>query len=187
MLTIGLALNLVTLSAIADLYFTAPNIPASSWEQFPQGIALAMTLENRTHNGAQKHYVMVYIKNTSGSDKYFYEMNDISRLELYYVTDSGTAVPLRTYNYDHRDGIVLMNVPPYAIKPGEVLSRDIELTSDELALVKSHAVKCSFFISDKESAKGYKIESSPRILTETVGPNREKKGTGMNGINLRPF
>lgn len=164
MLAIGLALSLVTLSAIADLSFNAPHIPASSWEQHPQGIALAVTLANRTHNGSQKHYVVVYIKNTSASDKYFSEMNDISRLELSYVNDSGAEVPLRTYNYDHPDGIVLMNVPPYAIKPGEILSRKIELTPDELALVKAHPVQCSFFISDQQVDKGYKVESAPKML-----------------------
>ena len=143
----------LVLSARAD---DQPNIPASAWEQHPEGIALAFTLSSRAEGNRQVISIYVYIKNTSNADWYFERNKEPA---IYYIRDHD--VPLR--NYDESMFEESKKVTPERIKPGGTGSRTIDLTPAELALIKGLPVKCRVIIYD-ERYKRYEIESSSKIL-----------------------
>ncbi len=158
-----LALNALIFPVVAD----EPTIPANLWEQCRGGVAVALILKSRVEGGQQKNRLKVYIKNTSTAAKWLYLYDAASRLRVYYIGSSGTVVPLRNYT-DHdanMDDVVDFNAGPSSIGANQTVEQSIEFTPEEWTIVTSHPIKCSFSISDQKASQGYKIETTPRMLT----------------------
>jgi hypothetical protein len=147
------------------------TIPEDSWEQHPEGIALAMTLISQTGADDVEHAVHIYIKNTSTIDKKLMDGNIDHGMEIYYLNDSGAKVPLHNYHPIQSELNMIEGNPKkkdVIIKPNEIVSRSVNINSSDLLLFKTHPVICRFFICDLGANQQSTIESSPRRLTEIV-------------------
>jgi hypothetical protein len=115
-----------------------PHIPANAWEQHPEGIALAMILTTQMENGVQKSTIQVYVKNTSNVVKSYFGPNHFDGMGviILYVKNN-ESVSLRDYSPE--EGSKKMRPQ---IKPGQILSQTVDLSPDELALIKAYPVKC---------------------------------------------
>lgn len=155
LLAIIFATTMVLSIASAD---DKPNDPASSWEQHPEGIALTVTLTSIAEKSPPKNSIQIYIKNTSESAKTLYG-HGTGEVRIFYTDDHNAQIPLRAYNGD-----LLSPKGNTVLQMGATLGKTISLAPSELALIKTHPVKCAFGIYDETLKKGYIIESSPRIL-----------------------
>jgi len=142
-------LFLVSTPLVAD-----PEIPASAWEQHPEGVAVAMLLSAPPEKAA----LNVYTKNVSETDKLLYSRTD-AEIRIYYINDAKARIPLRACDDDP-----LSYSGNYIIKKGQVHSETITLTSDESAAVRAHPVSCSFGVYDMILKKGFMISSAPNLL-----------------------
>jgi len=143
-----------------------PAIPASSWEQHPEGFALAVILTKRIDNERSISSIEVYFKNIGKKDFFTSLPEPIpTPFQVFYLNDSKVLTPLRDYNPNPGPPpTVEASVMPLEIKPGETVSGAIDITPNELALIRGRHVVCKVSISDHENG-GYKlIESSPKIL-----------------------
>jgi hypothetical protein len=82
-----------------DLSFSHAKIPASQWEQYPEGISLALVLTRRIEAGLHinKPLIKVYIKNMSDTVINFPAHGKDYGIELYYTDSNGSKVPLHDY------------------------------------------------------------------------------------------
>jgi hypothetical protein len=71
---------------------------------------------------------------------------------------------LRDYGPSH----YLVSATHDDIALGNTIYREIELSPDELALIKFHDLKVGFLIYDLSTMKKSIVNSTPRRLTETV-------------------
>jgi hypothetical protein len=148
--------------ALVGYILDPPNIPENLFENSSNGIAVALELKSRSGQDGKRRVVEVYIRNTSGSDRYFFQHPAFARLEIYYISDSGAAVPLRKYRYNDT---ISGDSTPTVLKSGHTLSREIVLNENEWKICQSHSVifKCNIF---GPSSRLIKVVSSPKILTE---------------------
>jgi hypothetical protein len=145
-----------------------PNIPASSWEQHPEGIALAINLITQTETGNQESFVQVYIKNLSSASIQVIDSEIDFGIEVYYLDGQGTEIPLHNYHPDPDESTYHRKMRHIVIGPSDVILRTVRLTPDELVVIKAHLSKCSFIIYDPTNKRQFAIESSPKYLTETA-------------------
>ena len=165
--------NLLPFISNADDEGLAPpnvvaNIPVNSWEQHAQGVSVALDLVEwiDENGGYQRRAIKVYIKNTSNIDKYLMDAGIDFGIQIIYINEQNSQSSLHNIDLLHPSGL---RVVPFAvIKPGQVLVCTIELEQNELDLLKAHAVKCVFFISNQglhlDTADRDKIETSPVML-----------------------
>jgi hypothetical protein len=169
-LNVGLSL-LMVLNLHAEVSLCEkPNLPASSWHLLQDGINVALILSTRTEVGGAKQTqcLTIYINNSSNNNFFvntnFYD----SGVQVFYLTGQ-TSVPLHSWQ-DHDDDNSPLNqryVAPAVIKPGQALQVQIDLSSQELILLKSHQVECSLPIYDASLRKKFSaMETSPQYLTE---------------------
>jgi len=156
-------MSMVISTAPAD---DKPNIPASAWEQHPEGVALAMILVTQTENGTQKGAIKVYVKNTSSGIKYLPDNINDWAVQIFYIDNKGKHVPLRDYSAEQRPRTFTMPAMPDSrlYQPGEIGIRTIDLSPSELAVVKKYPVICHFYFGDVQIGRFNPIESSPKML-----------------------
>ena len=143
--------------------FAEPQIPDSAWEQHPEGIAVAMTFSSHNENNVQKNVITIYMKNTSNLSAYYVGTEGFHReVALFLVDKAGEETPLRDYSPQPGSKILAPE-----IKPGETLSRTVDLSPEEMALIKGHPIKCrlNFLnISENKIVKHYAVKSTPKVL-----------------------
>jgi hypothetical protein len=72
----------------ADSDADESKIPASSWETHAEGIALASILISQKVGGAQKHFLKVYLENTSNSVKEYIVSGNDGGLQFFTRNDA---------------------------------------------------------------------------------------------------
>jgi hypothetical protein len=159
-------LFILTLSAPPVAADNQPSVPDNSWEQRPEGIALAMILTVQKIE-PKKASLHVYIKNTSDAVKAYSDYGIDSGIEIFYINESERLIPLHDYSLKN-GGIVQGLREAREIKLGDFLTFTIDLTPKELLFVKSHPVICRIIIYDKAERKYHKVDSSPKLLIETA-------------------
>jgi len=139
--------------------YTSVDTKNQSWEQLPQGIAVAFALTNSLENDSKKGILHVYIKNTSDVPKKYIVSGAMQGINLFYVDSHASQIPLRNDNSN-----VELRMFSETIMPHSILSIKIDLKSDELVAVKTHPIICSFVIYDPASKQKYTIQSSLKSL-----------------------
>ena len=141
-----------------DLAVPDPSaIPASSWESHPaEGIDLAMMLINQD----KKPLLLVYVKNTSNGIKELAGSKIDGGFKLFFLDSNGVRHDLHDYDPRHGSGSADTN----DINSGEILSNRIALTPNDLVLMKSHPIQCSFRIYDLTAKQDYDLISSPKTF-----------------------
>ena len=127
----------------ADVTSSQPDIPTSQWESHTEGIALALTLITRTGKEGSKSFLTFYIKNTSNTVKEFAIYGSNYGFQFSSSDNNGAWHPSLNSAPFNGSGYMLS----YAIKPGEIFSHEIEVSPDDLMLIKSHSIKCSLCLS----------------------------------------
>jgi hypothetical protein len=156
------------LSSLVFLFFSLipfvakSAIPESAWEQHPEGLALALFLKTTTVEGQEKDTIRVFMKNTSTTLKRYVgpDLYNVA-VEIFYENNEGKQVPLR--DYSPPSGTPL---PPPEIKPGAIFLRTVDLTPDELTLIKTHRISAHISITDDAGKQNYYLQSALQL----VGP-----------------
>lgn len=147
-----------------------PDASAGDWQSQPNGIELALTLTTYKTKESQKSIIKVLIKNTSSSVKEYSLFGRDSGFQILTLDSNGVWQPLRDYNPNH--GSPSGGGMP--IGPGQVISRTIKLSPTELAIVKTHSVKCSFTLYEPTTNLNTTVESLPQTMTETIVSGNDK-------------
>lgn len=146
---------------LSEVTSTMP--PQSIWEQQPEGIAVALTFVTHKEDGVRKSLISLYIKNISGTIKEF-DPDSIARgLEISNNKGDNNWVPLRTI-----DPRLITRSMSYSLAPGKTVTYPIELNLSELKTVRSKTVRLNVWMFDMGTGQRFKIESSPKLLTEAV-------------------
>jgi hypothetical protein len=154
-------LNILVFSAAAQ----QPQIPANAWELHPEGVALALMLTKGRGNDAQSIYLNLYVKNTSN--------NPVSMMGgpaiFFYLDSSGKPVSLG--NHAHPDqpwkDAIERNQRFKVIPPGKIRSTGTDVTTAEVALIKTHTVQCKIILVDPATQKEVAVVGSPQLIIDT--------------------
>ncbi len=149
-------LLLISAPLVAD-----PEIPASAWEQHPEGVALAVRYSPPSLPDKSTGKITVYIKNISSSSLYYvgYDGFNMS-FEIFYLDSSGKEVPGADYNGFESGSAT----NPPEIKPRMVLTRTAELNSKGIALLQKRLISCHLFFLGVDGKTFLKINSTPSVL-----------------------
>jgi hypothetical protein len=160
-------LLVVLLLNVSGLWATAqvPQIPDNAWQQHPEGVALALMLSKGRGNDAQSIYLNLYVKNTSN--------NPVSMMGgpaiFFYLDSSGKPVSLG--NHAHPDqpwkDAIERNQRFKVIPPGKIRSTGTDVTTAEVALIKTHTVQCKIILVDPATQKEVAVVGSPQLIIET--------------------
>lgn len=140
--------------------FVIAKTPNVQWEEYQGVVAVSSFLDNEMSDGRMSHYLNVFIKNLSKTDLGFRDHGRDAGIRVYYADQSGTFVPLHPYTDD-----ILHNKEPIFIRPGRTLLRSVYLTPTEMNLLQLHLVKCQLSVYSPDIKKGYKIETTPKMLS----------------------
>jgi hypothetical protein len=133
------------------------NAPALSWQQFPEGIALALV--------AKGDSVIIHAKNTSSTPKKLLSQGPNIFALLYYVNSQGSRVLVSSQSDPAIYDDVQKNPSSIRIEPGAERSIKVSLSSSEQALIKTNPIICHVLLYDPATKQQSTIESSPQILT----------------------
>jgi hypothetical protein len=136
----------------------------NSWEAHPEGISSALLLTSKRERGVKKWSIEIHIKSTS---KNFVADSINSGFKLFSLNSGGTWQPLRTLPAQ-----IEVSAASFTVKPGQEISYPIQLSPEELELVKAHPVKCSITLFDGAGSNRHTIESSQQQLSETTVQQR---------------
>ncbi len=143
-----------------------PAISNDSWEQRPEGIAVAMMLIHWTDNGHQRDAINVYVKNTSGEIKAVFSNGRDDGIHISYIDTNNHKIPLHHYAaYGFEESVHR----PHELKTGEILIRTLEVNSDDLSHIKSSLVGCTFRIYIPSTKSVLEIETTPKMLANGTG------------------
>ncbi|MCE0497101.1 MAG: hypothetical protein LV481_04055 [Methylacidiphilales bacterium] len=147
-------MNMAALIAKAD---DQPNIPASSWEQHPEGVALALMLTKGIGNDSQSIYLRLFVKNTSDNPVPLMGGPAV----FFYLDSSGNPVNLGNNSEDD----IIENFQRWkVIAPGKIRSTETEVTTAEVAVIKANTVKCKILLLDRATHKEVPVVGSPQLL-----------------------
>jgi hypothetical protein len=152
----------INMSALGDTGFDPSHTPHILFENTPSGMAIALALKSRIEKGVKIYFIRLYLRNTTKSDIYYSPHPANIRIEICYINDNGTQVPLRHYQYP----MTAYSNAFYPIPPGYTFSRDIILGPNELKIIQSHSIICSCIVFGSGSTLT-KVISSPKLLKET--------------------
>jgi hypothetical protein len=162
-LLIALLLNVTGLWATAQ---EESQIPATAWEQHPEGVALALMLTKGIGNDAQSIYLKLFVKNTSNSSESLATQSRGASALFFYLDSSGRAVTLG--NHDHPDqpwkDEIESNPRWRIILPGKIIPTGTDVTAAEVAVIKANKVKCKILLIDPATQKQTVIVGSPQLL-----------------------
>jgi hypothetical protein len=144
------------------------RVPASAWEQLPQGFAIALTYN--------KSYVTLNIKNTSNAVKQI-RRSSLNVL-LFYADEHGVLIPLSNQKEKRKSGDPMEEIlagidppdsrGPMCFPPRMELWYQVcaEITPEDWSLIKGHPVVCHVELYDLTTNTKIHLESSPRILSD---------------------
>jgi len=163
LLALFFAASLVLSAAKAD---DQPYIPVSAWEQHPDGVSLAVSLTKGMEYGEQVTYVIVYVKNTSNTVKGLLNAGRGGFARFFFRDGNGKQIQLG--NHDHPDhperDILESNMRVFTLVPGGTRRSGTDITAEEIILIKTHPVICSFTVDDRATSKGSIVQSLPKML-----------------------
>jgi hypothetical protein len=149
-----LAASMVISSALAD---DQPGIPASAWQSFPQGVAVALTLVTQGDKGSQTTRLNVYLKNISTTPMAYIHGGPGAR--ILFLDEKGAWQELHPTRWEDS---VMESFYRGTLNPGEVKVSSIDMSPKDMAIIKTHPVKCQYGVGD------FVVETTPRLLTEVV-------------------
>lgn len=134
--------------------------PVGSWEEFPNGISVNLTL-----NG---NFLAAYVKNTSGSQLHIVG-DGYHLVRIFYVDLNHKKIPLRDKSeigvYANSKPTGLATIPQGGASPFRL---KIELTPDQLAAIQTCPVFCRFVVHDPATREYSTIETKPELLTQAA-------------------
>ena len=135
-----------------------------SWESHAEGVSIALSIRSQTDPKIEAAgFLTIYVKNTSETPKRcFIDSGDLG-FQIFTLDHVGTWQPLR--NYHPRS---LQFAASITIDSKHTMSHVIELSPYDLALIKVRPVKCQIDLVDVATGQSCKIESSPKLLVETI-------------------
>jgi hypothetical protein len=161
-LLVALLLNVTGLLATAQ---EEAQIPDTAWEH-PEGVAFALMLTKGIGNDAQSIYLKLYVKNISNSPESLVTQSRGASAIFFYLDSSGRPVTLG--NHDHPDqpwkDEIESNPRWRIILPGKMMLTGTDVTAAEVALIKTHTVKCKILLIDPATQKQTAIVGSPQLL-----------------------
>ena len=159
-LLVALLLNVTGLWATAQ---EESQIPATAWEQHPEGVALALMLTKGIGNDAQSIYLKLYVKNTSTNPVAL--MGRASAI-FYYLDSNGKPVNLGHHGHPNEPwkDVIEGNPRWRVIPPGKIGSTGAEVTAAEVAVIKANTIKCKVLLIDPATQKQTAVVGSPQLL-----------------------
>jgi hypothetical protein len=158
-LLVALLLNVTGLLASAQ---EESKIPATAWDQHPEGVAFALMLTKGVGNDSQSIHLKLFVKNTSN--------NAVSILGspaiFFYLESSGNPVILGNHHDPNHpeDDIIERNQRWRVIPPGKIRQTGTKVTAAEVALIKANTVKCKILLLDSATQKEVPVVGSPQLL-----------------------
>ncbi len=149
---------------MSDLFGVDTSLPPNlSWEAHSEGIAFAVVLDQSTDQKPLADVIRFYIKNISNKNLQ-YSHNDLDNDCQIIIIDGASIYPLHP-RHEGREGLIETHVlMAILIKPGDTISFNIKLSSNDLSKVISFPIKCQFHIFDPVAFKDYLIESKPGFV-----------------------
>ena len=159
-------LLVVLLLSITGLWATAQEesqIPATAWEQHPEGVALALMLTKGIGNDAQSIYLKLYVKNTSKNPE---ALMGRAWAIFFYLDSSGNPVTLGHHGHPNQPwkDVIESNQRLRIISPGEIRATGAEVTAAEVTLIKTHTIQCKILLIDPATQKEVAVVGSPQLL-----------------------
>jgi hypothetical protein len=159
----------LALAVIAEEQARAQSrLPAGSWEQLPQGFAIALTCD--------KNGVTVNVKNTSDTLKQIRRSS--VKILLFYTDEHGVLIPLSNSKDQKKHDDPAQDIldgldPPDSRGPMTFPPRmelwyqlGVEITPEDRLLIRGHPVVCHVEFYDLITNTKFHLESSPRSLVD---------------------
>jgi hypothetical protein len=159
------------------LIFAVPldqgSIQNTSWQSYAGGIDISAALAGK--RGKSESIIKIYIKNTSTTLRQLIVSSKTEDGILVYIVDrDGTKYLLHDRDPSHGKSRIdkiaasMGSVWLDQINPGEIISREISISTTDLDLLKAKSFQFNFSIRDPNVNQTYKIESATMTLTGTV-------------------
>jgi hypothetical protein len=144
------------------------RLPAGSWEQLPQGFAIALTCD--------KNAVTLNIKNTSDTLKQIRRSSVM--ILLFYTDEQGVLIQLSNGKDQKKHGDPAKDIldgmdPPDSRGPMTFPPRmedwyqlGVEITPEDRSLIRVHPVVCRIEFYDLITNTKFHLESSPKRLVD---------------------
>jgi len=165
------------------------GFPAELWQQPAKGGAVAMLLGYFIRAEGKKPALRIYIKNSSNKDEWLPADGDGSILTLlgsdgtsrsdrviqaFCIKDDGTKIPLGNYTpviHSATNPLIITMPPMPSVKnyhPGEMVVETIELSTDQLTMLRQYPVVCRFLFYPvaTPTMEVHFIETTPIKVTE---------------------
>jgi len=175
---------LLSLPGIAD--DSIPDPQARIWQFGGDAVSYAVVYAQTSSNSASGGIVRVFIKNVSDSEKSLIEdyPESTQGIRLYYIDESGAKHLLHDHVYHPKPPFpgetpqemaqerakeiasLTGSVWTQSILRGQTISRDVALSVEDLALIKTQPVQCCFSIIDMKTGRQFEAQSSPEKLGE---------------------
>ena len=182
----------VKADAPSDEQQLVQQIPASAWENHPEGISVALEYISK-YEYSSRGAIALFIRNTSSTNKEFIR-NDFSAMNghtinVYYIDDKGVETILNALNIPkptippgtppeearHIEELAKLSLSwgsrqsppdPIKIEPAGTIVQYEPLASDEVAQVTKHFIKCIIHMRDPVTKKDFFITATPKLMTE---------------------
>lgn len=142
---------LLTVALIKSTWANGESI----WKLHPEIASITLNLKGNA--------IVVVIKNTSGSPKELWFLEQYMVVELYYVDDNGKLVPLNFDSNPRAHPEVISGGFTKPLTPeGETYS--FALSAQNLSKIRNHPVVAKTIIFDRPSITKYYIATSPQVL-----------------------
>jgi hypothetical protein len=144
-----------------------PEIPAKSWQKHKEGVDSALLVCQKSKEHQQK--LNLYIKNTSNEGVSIGEFK--KAVSVYYVINSNN-VPLykeqASKPSELPSGFTGFGLTP-PIKPGNVKIISMDLSEEQLVIVKNFPIGYDFYLYNKFTKKFHLVSTTPARLSIIPG------------------
>jgi len=175
-----LAMQLIIYLAYADTPLDQSKIKALPWEAHSGIVDFAITLNSNPEKKPPVTSITIYLKNISDSPQSLvvYSKSD-EGFTISYVDIKGVKHMLHDRTFARRSTSSAQERAQEALRemransgssqlvgiaPGETKSWTINVSLDDLAVIKKYPVQCGFSIINSNTSQVYQIESSSKSL-----------------------
>ncbi|MCE0524014.1 MAG: hypothetical protein LV480_13985 [Methylacidiphilales bacterium] len=152
------------------------NIPANLWEPQAGVTDIAFMLTTVVENGKSKSYIKAYVKNiTTSTLALVVSSRTDEGFDFFTIDSSGVKHLLHDHDPYHGQGTRIQEIAAnmdsvklQQIAPGKTILRIIIVSPDDVMRIKTSLFQLKCSIINPLTSQLYHIESSPKVLTETV-------------------
>jgi hypothetical protein len=155
------SLLIVIVYALSNFYASAqdirPDLSKAVWEEYSDGVAITYTIDKESRS--QTYKLILYIKNISNTNKELDDDSFLAGIEVLNSSDTQDWKSLRPMNPD-----ALARAWIIELGPGEIATCPVELTAEELKMIKSHSIRLHLTLFDDSKKQVTDFKSLPKNL-----------------------